>query len=358
MAEDSNSESASMLDNGEDRVDAGYPGSGFIPDGDERSSVEGVMKTATGHEYALTLKTFNECIGTFMWIFLGTLATVQVLAVHTTVRNTGVAAIGAYSVDNSTGTILNMTEYSAVHGSYAFLNQANGLRIAMGDQTVMDNPVATPLVAFIWAALFFLIVSFLPGTALNPWVSLNHWWFAWKAKGKVSFTHFKHLTMETFLAIGAQFAGGILAIICVYFIFERDTGLLGETLPGPTLNSEAKVILYEAIGSFLFMTLINIYSRPRRNVSATQQVGLIATALFFVIMCFNGFTGASLNFVRTFSPALVRTVFSGVPMRLSVLYYLIGQAAGYGAAGLLAWFFNNAAHARLFRAVTSSSKYD
>lgn len=358
MAEDSVAESAPMLEDKDERVDAGYPGSGYIPDGDERSSVEGVMKTATGHEYSLTLRTFNEFIGTFVWIFLATLATVQILAIQTTVQNTAVTALGAYSVDNTTGTITNMTEYTAVHGSYAFFNQANGLRVGMGDLTVMDNPIATPMVSFTWAALFYLVLSFLPGTSLNPWVSLCHFWFAWKKNGKVSLAHLKHLLMETLLAIGGQFAGGFVAIICVYFLFDTDTSMLGETLPGPTLNNDAKVILYEAVGSFLFMLAIALYSRPRRNVSANQQAGLISTALFFLMLCFFGFTGASLNFVRTFSPALVRTIFSAVPIRFNVLYYLLGQGIGFGAAGLLCWFLNTASHAKLFHAITTSSKYD
>jgi glycerol uptake facilitator-like aquaporin len=357
MSDDSSMEEVPMLAR-EERVDAGYPGSGYVPDGDERNSVEGVVKTASGHEYSITLKTIIEfCGGLFFWFF-GILATVTCSTTPIVLRNTGVSALGAYQADNSTGVVTNTTTYSAVHGSYAFLNEATGLTVQLGDQTVIANPLATPLTAMIWAGLFFLVVSALPGISLNPWVSLNHFWFAWKRGGKLSFTHMKHLTVETFCVIVAQFGSGIVAVICVYFVMNNDTTLIGETLPSTTLSNDAKVILYEAIGSFLFMVLINLYSRPRRNVSAMQQAGFISAGLFFVILCFNGFTGASLNFVRTFAPALVRSIFSGVPMRVSVLWYLIGQSIGFGSAGLLAWFVNSAYVTKLFRVITSSSKND
>ncbi len=147
-------------------------------------------------------------------------------------------------------------------------------------------------------------------------------------------------------------------MICIYLLNDRDVSLIGETLPSPTLDHEAKIILYEAVASFLFMFLVIIYSRPRRNVSSTQQAAFISASLFFVIMCFNSFSGASVNFVHTFAPALVRTMFSGVPLRLSVLYYLCGQGIGYGSAGLIAWWINSSSAAKLFRVVTTNSKHD
>lgn len=341
------------------RVDAGYPGTGYVPEGDERiRDKNGMIKTAAGNEYSIFMKANVEFfVGLFFWFF-GTMATVMSSNIGIQLKNTAVTGIGKYAVDNSTGLISNITEYTETHGSYAFLNQATGLVTRTADYTTISNPLGTFLTALSWGGLLFLCLRMAPGVSLNPWVTLNHFFFAWKKSGMLSLTHVSHLFQETFWCIVAQFAAGFVAVIAVYFCMDKDTSQLGETLPGPGLDHEWKVITYEAAASFLFMTLINIYSRPRRDVSASEQALFLGSSLFFIVMGFNGFTGASVNFVHTLSPAVVRSIFSGVALRTSVVYYLIGQAAGYGGAGLLAWFLNSASHMRLFRTITSNAKED
>lgn len=341
------------------RVDAGYPGNGFVPSGDERiRDKDGRVKTASGNEYSIFMKANTEFfVGCFFWFF-GTMAYVFSTHVAMELKNTAVTAIGAYAVDNSTGLVTNITEYSAIHGSYAFLNQATGLVTRTSDQTVIANPLATFLSALSWGGLLYLCLRMAPGVSLNPWITIAHNFFAWKKGGMLSTTHYAHIFQETVWCVVAQFASGLAAIVGVYFCMDRDTSMLGETLPGPGLDHEWKVLIYEAVASFLFMTLINIYSRPRRDVSAGEQAVFLGASLFFITMAFSGFTGASVNFVHTLSPALVRSIMSGVPLRTSVVYYLIGQAIGYASASFLAWFMNTASHMRLFRTITSSSKDD
>jgi glycerol uptake facilitator-like aquaporin len=142
---------------------------------------------------------------------------------------------------------------------------------------------------------------------------------------------------ETISSVIAQFSGAISGIIFVYFMQSSDASMLGDTLPSAKLGSEAEVIAYEAIASFLLMSLINVYSRPRRDVSSTEQARFIAMILFVITLTFHELTGASMNFARTFAAALIHSLFSSTAMPVSVVYYLCGQAIGFSAAGLLAW---------------------
>lgn len=332
------SESDSLVLNGEGekllpRVEASYPGSGYTPKGDvRRRDKDGVVKTACGFRYCIPTKALLEFLGTLFFFFFAILGSVNSSAVAVSITNPG-----SMTVSNSTGAAI---AYAAVDYS-----------------TFVANPVATFLSALVWGGTLFLTLRALPGVAVNPFVVMNHWFFQWKDDGEpMPIDHIVHSLTESLMLVAAEFAGGFVAIVLVYFVQGRDTALLGETLPTEFIGDEAWIILYEAAACFLFMSLINVYSRPRRDVSAHEQAMFIGAVLFFLVMAFGGYTGAALNPVHTLAPAIVRSIFSGVPMRTNVIYYILGQAIGFVSAGLFAWFINSKTSLHRFRAVTTQEK--
>ena len=299
------------------RVEAGYPGSGYIAPGDERvRGADGVVKTKAGLECCIPTRAFIEFVGCMFFFFFGTLGSVNSSAI-------AIAIIGP-GIDH---------------------------------KTTVANPLATFLAALVWGGCLFLVLRAVPGIALNPFVVLNNWFFAWKQDGKpFKIDHVVHSLTESLVVIGAQFAGGFAAIVLVYFVQGRDTSLIGEARPSAIIGHEAWVIAYEGAAAFLFMTLVNVYSRPRRDVNAHEQSMFIGSVLFFLVMCFNAYTGAVINPVKALVPAIVRSIFSGVALRTSLLYYILGQASGFALAGALSWAINSRHHLRRFRAITTTQK--
>ncbi len=160
------------------------------------------------------------------------------------------------------------------------------------------------------------------------------------------------------LVVLSQLLGGIIALLAVFLVQGRDTSLLGETLPSALVTRDEFIILYEAAASFLFFSLITLYSRPRRDVSALEQSAFIAISLFFVIMGFGSFTGCSVSATHTLAPAIVRSMFLHVPLRFNVIYYLSGQAIGFFTAGALNWVVNRSSLLNRIRGATTVSKED
>ena len=315
------------------RAEAAYPGNGYTAKGDvRRRGPDGIVKTKSGFTYCIPTKALLEFIGTMFFFFFATLGSVNSSAVAVAMTNPG-----SVTFSNSTGATIAYTTVD--HTAF------------------VANPLATFLSALVWGGCLFLVLRALPGIAVNPFVVMNHWFFQWKDDGEpLPIDHIVHSLTESIMLVAAQFAGGLAAIVMVYFVQGRDTGLLGEPLPSAAIGHEAWIILYEAAACFLFMTLINVYSRPRRDVNAHEQAMFIGAVLFFIVMGFGGYTGAALNPVHTLAPALVRSIFSGVALRTNVVYYLMGQAIGFTLAGIFAWFINSRTNLHRFRAVTTVQK--
>lgn len=348
-------ESDSLLPTGK-REDAFYP-TGYVAPGDERIRDGRLLRTIAGLEYPISVKVAIEFIGTLFFMFFGVLSTVNSAYSDIVLVNSETTNIMSTVPSGTGANSTNSTVYTPIPATVQFLNQATGLHIVNNGGAVISNPLANFLSAIIWAILLVLTLRALPGAALNPWVSLNHWFFLWKKSGeKLQSSHISHALAETMWVILAQFSGGILAIICVYFIVGRDTSQIGETLPSPTLSNEAEVIIYEGIASFLFMLGLTIVAKPRRDITAAEQTQFAGLAVLILTLAFGTYTGCSLNVVRTFAPALVRSIFSAVPMRLSVLYYILGQAIGYALAGVVGWLLNSDAMMKRFQAVTTNDK--
>ncbi len=154
----------------------------------------------------------------------------------------------------------------------------------------------------------------------------------------------------------SQIVGGIIALLFVYLIQGRDTSLLGETLPSALITQDVHIFCYEGAASFLFFSLITLYSRPRRDVTALEQSAFIALSLFFIIMGFGQYTGSAVNPVHTLAPAIVRSIFLQLPLRFNVVYYISGQAAGFFVAGALNYFTNKTSLLKRIVGATTVSK--
>ena len=313
----SDNETDKLLRKGGPRIEAGYPGSGYIASGDERVRGEdGVVKTKNGLECCIPTRATLEFLACLFFFFFGTLGSV----------NSSAVAIAFASPDSE-------------------------------HRALVANPVATFVSAVVWGGCLFLVLRAVPGIALNPFVVLNQWFFSWKKDGKpFKIDHVVHSLTETFVVIGAQFAGGFAAIVLVYFVQGRDTGLIGEARPSAIIGNEAWIIVYEGTAAFLFMSLVNFYSRPRRDVNAHEQSMFIGAVNFFLVMSFNAYTGAVSNPIKALVPGIVRSIFSGVSLRTSLVYYIIGQASGFATAGALAWAINTRAHLHRYRAITTTPK--
>ncbi len=194
---------------------------------------------------------------------------------------------------------------------------------------------------------------------VSPWASFTSWFFQQNADGaSLKITHYVHTLEETVLVVLSQLLGGIVALLFVFLVQGRDTSLLGETLPSALVTRDEFIILYEAAASFLFFSLITLYSRPRRDVTALEQSAFISISLFFVVMGFGSFTGCSVSATHTLAPAIVRSIFLRVPLRFNVIYYLSGQAIGFFTAGALNWTINRSSLLKRIRGATTVSKED
>jgi len=331
--EDDSLEEEELLPQHTARVELGYPGTGYVPSSAERMrDSDGRIKTASGESYCIPTKAALECIATAFLFFFGTLGSVNSSAV---------------AVEFATTFSSPSTNTTAAASYTTHATQING------------NQLATFLSAIVWCGMFFLTLRAFPGVSINPWVTLNHWFFAWKKDGRsFKIDHVVHSLKETITLIGAQFTGGLFAYLMVWLVQGRDTSLIGESYPSDLVTKDVYSMFYEGAASFLFMVLLNLYSRPRRDVSAQEQCGFIALSVFFIVMSFGSYTGANFNAVRTLAPAVLRSILSGVSLRPSVGFYIVGQAAGFALAGVLSWVMNKSAFMQRFCAVTSAAKHD
>ncbi len=322
------SDDSERLIRGGSRVESGYP-TGHVAKGSERmQSSDGQVKTRDGLKVSIPTKMGLEFVASLFLFFFGTLGSVNssTLAVNIATTLVGTAADPTSTVEN---------------------------------HTTIANPLSTFLAALTWSGVLFMCLRSFPGVAVNPMASLTSWFFQQTANGEtLKITHYIHTLEETMLVVLSQLVGGVVAILAVFLVQGRDTSLLGETLPSALVTHVEYIILYEAAASFLFFSLITLYSRPRRDVSALEQSAFIAISLFFVVMGFGAFTGCSVNPTHTLAPAIVRSMFDHVPLRFNVVYYITGQAIGFFSAGALNWFINKSSLLARIRSATTVAKED
>ncbi len=317
------------------RVESGYP-TGYDEKGSERvKTLGGGIKTRGGEKVCIPTKCAIEFIATMFLFFFGTLGAVNSSTVAVDVATT---LVGSSLSGNSSD-----PQYTTTGSGHS----------------VISNPLGTFLAALSWGGVIFMCLRSFPGVAVNPFATIATWFFQQKSnKTSLDIVHYVHTLEETVLVVLSQVIGGIVALLFVYVVQGRDTSLLGETLPSALVTRDIHIFCYEGAASFLFYSLILLYSSPRRSVTALEQSAFISLSLFFVVMGFGGFTGSAVNPVHTLAPAIVRSIFLQVPLRFNVIFYLLGQAAGFFVAGALNYFIIKTSLLTRILGATTQTKSD
>ncbi|GAA4612877.1 aquaporin [Actinoallomurus liliacearum] len=126
---------------------------------------------------------------------------------------------------------------------------------------------------------------------------------------------------------GAQFAGAVTGALLALFVWGRYAAdvRLGATVPA--MGGPAASLGVETVMTFLLVTLIlNFVDRPRLMPFTPAAAGLLTAVLIFTEA---PVSGTSLNPARSFGPALVGVLWTGLWV------YLTGPPLGALAAALL-----------------------
>ena len=172
----------------------------------------------------------------------------------------------------------------------------------------------------ILAALLAVTVPF-SGGYLNPAIALMLWVF-----GKLE-------TPRVAWLIGAQFVGGLLAAICLYYTFDEKL-LKSAHFGAPHLNplvypTAGLSLLATGTALELLLTFFLVTAIFSLAGADTLRLGLVAGMIATVCALFGfALTGAALNPARWLGPALLDAYTSnGQPWRES-LVYLAGPILG------------------------------
>jgi aquaporin Z len=184
----------------------------------------------------------------------------------------------------------------------------------------------------ILAALLALTAP-VTGGFLNPAIALMLWVF-----GRLE-------TPRAAALIGAQFLGGLLAAICLRFIFETEL-LQAAQFGAPHVNALA----YPAIGPptlltgaliELLLTFFLVFAIFGLAGSDALKLGIVAGMIATACALFGyALTGAALNPARWFGPTLVEAFSSTHSTRnpwADTLVYLAGPILGALAGGFFAF---------------------
>ena len=117
----------------------------------------------------------------------------------------------------------------------------------------------------------------------------------------------------------AQFAGAVLASLCVLIAFDQDSVANTATLVNPDVGTGSALFL-ELLASAVFVLVI-LQSTVSERHSGTALVAIPLT-LVAAHMALVPFTGSSLNTARSFGPALIGSEWS------DFWVYVIGPPVG------------------------------
>jgi aquaporin Z len=121
----------------------------------------------------------------------------------------------------------------------------------------------------------------------------------------------------------AQVVGAVLACLFLWAMFGK-VGMLGATLPGPHVT-DVRALFVEAVLTFGLLTTILGTASGAQNVGPLSAVG-VSGYVALAGLWSSPLTGASMNPVRSFGPALVDDHFA------HFWIYLAGPAIGMVAA--------------------------
>jgi aquaporin Z len=99
----------------------------------------------------------------------------------------------------------------------------------------------------------------------------------------------------------AQFAGAVLASLCVLLAFDQKAVKTTATVPGP--NGAGTALFLELLVSAVFvLVILRVTQSETFGSTALVSIALTLAAAHFALI---PFSGSSLNTARTFGPALV-----------------------------------------------------
>jgi len=197
--------------------------------------------------------------------------------------------------------------FSAALGTFLLVLVAVGIDVVGTVTGVPPSRAAAATAPGLMVMAVILFMGRIGGAHLNPVVSM-----AFALRGD-----FPWRRVPGYLA--AQLAGGILACVFLWAVFGRP-GVFGATIPAPTV-SDTQATLIEAVLTLGLVSTILGTASSAQNVgplSALAVGGYIALAGLWA----GPVSGASMNRVRSFAPALVRADFA------HIWIYLAGPVIG------------------------------
>jgi glycerol uptake facilitator-like aquaporin len=312
--------------------------------------LNGVHETPDGHEVRTFERVWKEAIGTIFLVALYIIITTSNSQMRIGITNKAATYIGAAGPVNSTvnGTAQQITldqTYIKLDPppTYTFTHGANVLVALNEHEMTIENPSAPLLNALIMAILVYLAHRAMPGCTFNPWLTIAHHGLQWRSTGEpLTRAHIHHSRLVTFMVVAAQFVCCILAVLIVLMWHMGNGDLLGDTLPTSLVKHDTEIMIYEGLASFFLLLMLSLFSQPIRNVTAREQSLFIAAIHFVLMLALIPYTGGSLNFARSLGSASVHAMVSGHAPPLNLVWYGIGQLAGYGCAAVCVKIIHNA----------------
>lgn len=137
----------------------------------------------------------------------------------------------------------------------------------------------------------------------------------------------------------AQFAGAVLASVCVLIAFDQDAVAGTATLPGPTGAGTA--FFLEVLASAIFVIVIlRVTQSDKFGGTALISIPLTLVAAHMALV---PFSGSSLNTARSFGPALIGSEWT------DIWVYFVGPPLG----AVVGWIVYTIVHGGQTKAATT-----
>jgi aquaporin Z len=171
------------------------------------------------------------------------------------------------------------------------------------------------LIAGVAALIIYSPLGRISGGHLNPVVTL-------------AFILLSKLTPRSGVAYAAaQFTGAVLGALLALLIWGRYATSVHLGTTRPAIGGPAASLIAEFVMTFLLITLIlNFVDRPRLMPFTAVAASLLVAVLIFAV---SPVSGTSLNPARSFGPALVSAIWTGLWV------YLVAPPLGALAAATL-----------------------
>lgn len=176
---------------------------------------------------------------------------------------------------------------SEMIGTFALVFCGTGAIIINQETGVITHPGVAITFGLIVMTMIYALGD-ISGAHLNPAVTI-----AFSIAGRLRWK-------ESYMYIGAQLSGALVASIILRFLFPANE-FLGSTLPA---GSQMQSFVLEGILSFLLMfVILNVSVGPKeRGITAGIAIGAVVG---LEAMFAGPISGASMNPARSFAPAII-----------------------------------------------------